>query len=86
MLASANNRNRLMLALLVLAIGGLILRWTLTETIATAEAKEKGNVASVIRANEFAIVDAGGNLRASLSMGKHGPGLVLNDENGTTRL
>jgi hypothetical protein len=44
-----------------------------------------GDVAKVIRAKSFEVVDNQGRNRATLTMTKAGPGLVLFDENGKAR-
>ena len=75
--------NRCLLAALCLCLGA----WALVEALRPRAAPtQPGEVgANVVRAREFILQDANGNIRAILGVSPHGPGLDLLDENGKTR-
>jgi len=81
-LASANRRNRWLLAVVGLAVIGLVLASTWTKTTAIAQAQGAGAVPKVVRANEFILEEENGKTRATLKVDKDGPKLALFDENG----
>jgi hypothetical protein len=81
-LACAHRRSRWLLAVLVLAVGGLCLARTWTSTTALAQAQGAIATPRAVRASEFILEDENGKTRASLNVGKDGPGLTLYSENG----
>ena len=84
-LGRAKRRNQWLVAVVGLAVVGLILAWTWSKTTATTQAQAVGGAEKVIRANTFIVEDANGKELAKLAVGPTGPVLGLKDANGKTR-
>jgi len=88
-LARTKRRNRWLVAVVGLAVVGLILAWTWNKTTATVQAQAVGGAEKVIRANAFILEDENGKTRARLGLGLNNAGPValdLFDENGKDRV
>jgi len=85
-LARAKRRNRRLVVFALVAAGVAVVAaaWIGAPRKVLAESGAKAT--NVIRASEFILEDADGNVRASLGISKDGSGLSLYDENGKTRV
>jgi len=89
-LMRAKRWNRALLAGVCLAAGVCVLLWCSGGAMKTADAQAAGlgrqaGAAKIVRANQFILEDEKGKTRATLDVGKDGPGLWLSDENGKDR-
>ena len=84
-LGRVKRRNRWLLGAILLVAGGLIVP-ILFETTAFRARAQGAGTAKVIRANAVVIEGENGKMCAGLGVLKDGPGLMLYDESGRTRV
>jgi len=85
-LARAKRRNRLLLAVVLLALVLLAVGATTPGIGTLTTSGAIGGRENVVEANRFILVDVNNKTRATLSVGEDGPWLDLRDENGIPRI